>query len=229
MSIPRIAAMAIAFLLLVRPQSGYADYSTAPPPAPAELKVDLIFSGGHDTVGVDRGRPVILIAAALNVPPEVFREAFSHVKPAGPGQQPQEAQVRLNKQALMERLGPLGVTDDRLNEVSNYYRYRRESGELWRHADAAGFAVVRDNKIVSITITNPGAGYTTPPQVSLPVGITVYPMAVLAFGTDLAMNGSIAKIELNPIDDEEHAPSRILPAPPTIQDVPIHNPSPSSP
>ena len=127
---------------------------------PAEIKVPLIFRGGHDTEGVDRGRPVILIAAALNVPPAVFREAFTHVKPAGPGQHPEEAQVRLNKQALMERLAPYGVTDDRLNEVSNYYRYRRDSGELWRHVDAAGFAMIKGGKVVSVTITNPGAGYS---------------------------------------------------------------------
>jgi hypothetical protein len=160
------------------------------------MKVSLVFSNGHATVGVDRGRPIILIAAALKVSPEVFRNAFSHVKPAGPGQQPEPAQVQLNKQALLHYLEPYGVTDDRLNKVSNYYRYRRESGELWRHVDAAGYAIVRGGKIMSITITNPGAGYTTPPQISLLAGTTVYPMAVLAFGTDLATNGSVAKIEL---------------------------------
>jgi hypothetical protein len=51
------------------------------PPA-GVTKVPVVFSGGHDTVVVDRGRPVVLIAAALGVPDEVFREAFSHVRPA---------------------------------------------------------------------------------------------------------------------------------------------------
>ncbi len=174
-------------------------------PAPVgTMKVDLVFRGGHDTDPRDHGRPVVLVAAALGVPPEVFREAFSHVHPAPPGEQPEPAQVRLNKQALMEKLAPYGVTNDRLDEVSNYYRYRRESGELWRHIDAAGYALVQGGKIVSITITNPGAGYTTPPMVSVPgVALTVYPLAKLAFGTDLSRNGSIAGIEQAPIGDDK--------------------------
>jgi hypothetical protein len=145
-------------------------------------KVSLVFQGGHDTDPRDHGRPVALIAAALGVPAPVFREAFRHVHPAGPGQTPQDAQVRQNKQALMERLGPYGVTNDRLNEVSNYYRYRAGAGELWRHVDATGYALVRNGKIVSVVLTNPGAGYTVPPKVSAPgVALTVYPMAKLAY------------------------------------------------
>ena len=68
--------------------------ATALAQAPADTQVPIIFTGGHDTVGQDRGRPVILIAAALNVPPQVFRDAFSHVHPAGPGQEPDPDQVR---------------------------------------------------------------------------------------------------------------------------------------
>jgi hypothetical protein len=185
-------------------------------------KNPLVFSGGHDTAGVDRGRPVILIAAALGVSPQVFREAFRHVKPAPAGQQPDPAQVRLNKAALLQCLAPYGVTNDRLDEVSNYYRYRRESGELWRHVDAAGFAILRGNQIVSITITNPGAGYTSAPLVSLPVALTVYPMAVLAFGPNLATNGSISKTELNPINDmERHSSSSSSEG--VIQDVHVQS------
>jgi len=176
-----------------------ADDAPAPPDT---MKVDLVFRGGHDTDPRDHGRPVVLVAAALGVPPEVFREAFSHVHPAPPGEQPEPAQVRLNKQALMEKLAPYGVTNDRLDEVSNYYRYRRESGELWRHVDAAGYAIVQGGKIVSITISEPGAGYTTPPTVSVPgVALTVYPVAGLSSSTDLARNGSIATIDLRPVGD----------------------------
>lgn len=166
------------------------------------MKIPLVFTGGHDTDPRDHGRPVVLVAAALGVPPEVFREAFRHVHPAPPGEQPEPAQVRLNKQALMEKLAPYGVTNDRLDEVSNYYRYRRESGQLWRHVEAAGYAVVQGGKIVSITITNPGAGYTTPPVVSVPgVALTDYPVAVVVSSTDLARNGSIANIDLRPVGD----------------------------
>ncbi len=50
--------------------------------AKAERKVPVTFSGGHGTDPRDYGRPVVLIAAALKVKPEVFRKAFSGVRPA---------------------------------------------------------------------------------------------------------------------------------------------------
>ena len=58
-------------------------------------RVPVVFSGGRETEGVDHGRPVVLIAAALGVKPEVFREAFTHVHPAGPGSGgPTDAEAR---------------------------------------------------------------------------------------------------------------------------------------
>ncbi len=153
-------------------------------------------TGGHDTEGIDKGRPVILIASALNVPPEVFRKVFSGVKPAGPGQQPDEAQVRKNKQVLLEGLAPYGVTDDRLNEVSNYYRYRRSDGELWKHVDATAVATMRNGEVVSVTITNSGAGYSSPPHFSIAGIDQVKLKPVLSYGTDLATNGSIKEIKI---------------------------------
>jgi hypothetical protein len=162
-------------------------------------QVPVTFTGGHETDGPDRGRPVVLIAAALKVPPEVFREAFTHVKPAGPGQQPQEEQVRKNKHELMQRLAPYGVTDDRLNEVSNQYRYRRESGELWKHVEATAYATVSNGTVTGITITNPGSGYSSPPEVSIAGMPQVTATAVLSFGTDFATNGSVKEIRLGKI------------------------------
>src|SRR4051794_23144238 len=88
----------------------------------AETKA-LIFSGGHDTDPRDHGRPVVLIAAALGVKTEVFREAFSGVTPAG-DRRPTGDEARRNKAALMKVLQPLGITNERLDEVSNYYRYQ---------------------------------------------------------------------------------------------------------
>jgi len=157
-------------------------------------QVPVTFTGGYETDPQDRGRPVILIAAALNVPSEVFRKAFSNVKPAGPGEQPQPDQVRKNKQALMASLGPLGVTDERLNEVSNYYRYSRSRGEMWRHTEATGYATVRNGVVTGVTITNPGAGYSSPPQITI-VGMPALQVtATLSFGTDFEKNGSIKEI-----------------------------------
>ncbi len=56
-------------------------------------------SGGHDIGKNDFGRPVALIAAALGVKPDVFREAFSGVTPAR-GRGPTGDEARKNKAAL---------------------------------------------------------------------------------------------------------------------------------
>ena len=72
----------------------------------------------------------------LGVPAEVFREAFTHVKPAPAGEQPDPEQVQRNKRALLDALGKYGVNNDRLDEVSNMYRYRPGDENLWRHSDA---------------------------------------------------------------------------------------------
>ncbi|MBW7459054.1 hypothetical protein K0U00_33890, partial [Paenibacillus sepulcri] len=84
----------------------------------------VVISGGFDTDPVDHGRPVVLIAAALGVPTEVFREAFSGVTPAGAGSGgPTAEEAQQNKAALLKVLGSYGITNERLDEVSNYYRY----------------------------------------------------------------------------------------------------------
>ena len=101
-------------------------------------QVPVTISEGHATDGQDHGRPVILIANALGVKPEVFRDAFSHVHPANNGMGPTDGEARQNKYELMSRLSQYGVTDQRLNEVSNYYRYRREVTPLWRHRESSG-------------------------------------------------------------------------------------------
>jgi hypothetical protein len=174
-----------------------AQTTTATPPAaqPGTTQVPATITGGYDTVGADRGRPVVLIAAALKVPDQVFRDAFSHVKPAGPGQQPQEDQVRKNKQALMSALSPYGVTDDRLNEVSNYYRYSKSRGEMWRTTPAVVLATVSNGVVTGFTITNAGSGYSSPPTISVP-GANVSATAILSYGTDFATNGSIKEITI---------------------------------
>lgn len=163
-------------------------------------KVDLVFSGGHETDPRDRGRPVVLIAAALNVPPEVFRDAFTHVHPAPPGQNgPTDAEARANKQALMSALGPYGVTDDRLNTVSNYYRYRRDRGEMWPTAGAQGYATVQDGAVTSVVITNGGSGYSSPPSVSVAGMPAVVTVATLGFSTEFSKNGSVASVAPAPV------------------------------
>src|SRR3954462_1660650 len=79
-------------------------------------KVPVTFSGGHETDRRDHGRPVVLVAAGLGVAPEVFRDTFSGVHPAGPGSGgPTREEAQKNKQALMSVLGKYGITNDRLD------------------------------------------------------------------------------------------------------------------
>ena len=157
-------------------------------------RVPVVFSEGHDTNPVDRGRPVILVAGALGVAPEVFREAFSHVHPARAGGGPTPEQARENKAALMGALAKFGVTNDRLDEVSNHYRYVRSRGELWPTQPAVANALVKGGAIIGYEVVNGGSGYTTPPTVSVPDFKNVAPKVELAFGKNFESNGSVSAI-----------------------------------
>jgi hypothetical protein len=179
------AAASIAALTLVLGAQGAP--AAATPPTAARI------TGGHATDPRDGGRPVVLIAAALGVPAEVFREAFSAVTPAAGGQEPDPEQVRLNKEALLRVLAPYGVTNERLDEVSNYYRYNGSAGEVWRQTAASARAVVRNHKVVSVRIVRAGAGYSSTPRVTLVGYPKVKVRATVAY---LATNGRVAKLTL---------------------------------
>jgi len=160
-------------------------------------RIDLVFTGGHETDPRDHGRPDVLIAAAMGVPTEVFREAFSHVTPAREGHpSPEEAQR--NKAALLRTLGPHGLTNERIDEVSNYYRYNRRAGqEVWRSTPATGYATVKDGVVTGVTITDPGSGYSSEPTVSVPGMPQVRLAAKLAFGKEFSRNGSIVELAVS--------------------------------
>lgn len=167
----------------------------ADPLPPGVTRTPLVFSGGHDLVPVDHGRPVVLIAAALGVKDQVFRDAFSRVRPAGPGSGgPTDTEARANKKVLMDALGKYGVTNDRLNAVSGFYRYKAWDGEMWKHQEATGNALVKDGSVVGYEITSAGFGYTTPPKVTVPLLPQAIAKVTLAFGKDFKTNGSVAGI-----------------------------------
>src|SRR5689334_22362250 len=128
---------------------GLAFAATAQSP---EQKVELVISGGHETDPRDHGRPVVLIANALGVKPEVFREAFSHVTPAAAGTEPKPEQVTRNKKALLSALAPYGVTNDLLDRVSDYYRYQPHRGRLWPTTSAKAYGILSGGIVKSITI-----------------------------------------------------------------------------
>ncbi len=96
----------------------------------------------------------------------------------------------------MKVLGPLGVTNERLDTVSNQYRYPPGRGNLWRHEAAKAYATIRDGRVVGFTITHAGSGYTSAPKISVPGFDPLKATATLAFGTDFKANGSIKEIKL---------------------------------
>ncbi|WP_141504730.1 hypothetical protein [Paenibacillus luteus] len=158
----------------------------------------ISITGGYETDAVDHGRPVVLIAAALGVPTEVFRKAFSGVTPAGANSDgPTSEEAQANKAALLKVLVPYGITNERLDEVSNYYRYNGSKCEVWTHTAATATTLLTDGVVTGIKITNAGAGYSSNPTIKItgPSG-TFTAVATLAFSTDLKTNGSLASITL---------------------------------
>jgi hypothetical protein len=168
---------------------------TVAPARAGEDRMPLEFSGGHQIGDNDFGRPVVLIAAALGVKPEEFRDAFSGVTPAK-GRGPSREEARRNKGALMKVLGPLGVTNERLDAVSDYYRYQPQKGELWTTVPATGYAVVEDGKVKKVVITQPGSGYSSSPKVTIRGKDSVSLKASLSFDKDLKRNGAVRSVEL---------------------------------
>jgi hypothetical protein len=183
------------FLLAAEPK-GQSPPATQRAAAADETHVPLTITGGHDTDPRDHGRPVILVAAGLKVPEEVFRETFTHVRPSHDGP-PTAERAQQNKKALMDGLAKYGVTNERLDEVSNFYRYQAQKGQLWKNASAAGYAVVKNGKIASIVVTEPGYGYSSEPKVSVK-GFGLVLKTTIAYGTDLMKNGSIKEVVVAP-------------------------------
>lgn len=163
---------------------------------PKDVKrVPVKFTGGYDTDPRDKGRPVVLVAGALGVKPEVFRDAFSRVHPAGPGSGgPTEAEARKNKEALMSVLGKYGITNDRLDTVSNRYRYMKSKGEMWKSRPATANALVKDGAVVGYEIVNAGYGYSSAPTITVPSVSNAKAKVELAFDKDFEKNGSISAI-----------------------------------
>jgi hypothetical protein len=157
------------------------------------MKAPVEFTGGHEIGKNDFGRPVVLMAAALGVTPEQFREAFSGVRPAR-GRGPTGEEQRKNKEALMRVLAPLGVTNERMDEVANYYRFRPQERELWPTEEAEAYAEVKGGRIVGVVVTAAGSGYSSPPVVRVEGFETAKLFATLLLSEELEKNGSVASV-----------------------------------
>lgn len=160
-----------------------------------ETTIPVEISSGHTLGKQDFGRPVTLIAAALKVQPEVFRQAFSGVTPAR-GRGPTGDQARKNKAALLKVLAPHGVSNERLDEVSDYYRFRPESGKIWTHKPAEAHAVIVKGKIDRIVVTEPGHGYCSTPTIVIPGFEKAEFEVTLSYSTDFKKNGAVSAITL---------------------------------
>jgi len=189
---PSLSRLAIVLLILVcgremaKPNQTRAD----------ETKIPVTFSGGHDLGKNDYGRPINLMAAGLGVKPDEFRQAFSGVRPAH-GRGPTSEEARRNKEALMKVLGPLKVTNERMDEVANYYRFRPQNGELWPTKDAEAYAIVVDGVVKKIVVTNPGSGYNTPPKAVVKGYEKIHFAAKVKYDKDLKKNGGVEAVEIS--------------------------------
>lgn len=161
---------------------------------PTTKMVAVRISGGHATDPRDGGRPVVLVAAALGVPTEVFRTAFSGVTPAAAGSEPDPAQVQRNKAALLKVLAPYGVTNETLDAASNRYRFNGSVGETWPQTAATAKAIIRHGRVVALKIVRAGAGFSSTPRVTIPGHPRVTVRATLAYGRDVTANGSLASL-----------------------------------
>ena len=174
--------------------SAQAAQNAAVSAAASDRTRKVIISGGHATKASDNGRPVKLIAAALGVPTQVFRDAFSRVTPTPDGSDPSGEQARANKEILLATLAPYGVSNEQLDTVSDYYRYF--GGGLWAHETAEVKAVVRRGEVRRFRIINAGAGYSSSPKIKVRGFPNLKVKAKVSYGTDLATNGSIVKLKV---------------------------------
>jgi hypothetical protein len=162
--------------------------------AASSSEVSVTITGGYETVASDGGRPTILIASALGIPQTTFQLAFSGVTPAKGGQ-PTTSEELANKAALLRVLSPLGITNDRLDEVSDYYRYLESSGQVWTRVAAEATATVVNGTVTKITITKAGSGYSSVPVITV-VGSTSKLSAAISYSTDFTTNGRISAINI---------------------------------
>ena len=95
----------------------------------------------------------------------------------------------------MAVLGPHGVTNERMDEVADYYRFRPQEGELWPTREAEAYAEVEGGRIARIVVTEGGSGYSSPPT-AMVKGFEGEKFEVrLRFSKTLEENGEVESVE----------------------------------
>ena len=177
----------------VRLRAANANGQSAPSSDALAGVASVSFTGGYETDPSDGQRPTRLIAAALGVTQAQFQLAFSGVTPSQGGEPSPELAAR-NKAVLMSVLGPLGVTNDRLDEVSNYYRFQGSRGETWPRTPAAATATVTNGVLSGFTVTTAGSGYSSTPSVVLQGVSGASAAATISYTRDFATNGALTAL-----------------------------------
>lgn len=98
----------------------------------------------------------------------------------------------------MKALGKYGITNERLDKVSDYYRYMGRRGELWKNKPALVNALIKDGKIIGYEIVKGGSGYSSSPTISVSNHPEAMAKVELGFSTDLEFNGTISGITILP-------------------------------
>lgn len=155
----------------------------------------VILSGGYDTASDDGGRPVSLIAGALGIPDEVFRNAFSFVTPENMGHLNRET-AQNNKAQLLSQLSPYGISNSSLDTVTNRYRYPPGSNAIWEHTPATIAAVIEDGTLVGFEILDGGNGYTSEPRIRVRGFGRIAVDVTLSYTSDFTKNGALTAITL---------------------------------
>lgn len=189
-SLISIRRIAVAFL-------GLAAFGTMPAESSQVTRVPVLISGGHQTDPRDHGRPVVLVAGGLGVSPGIFRDAFTGVNPVAPGSYPDQGRARQNKSVLLSALSKYGITNQKLDSVSDYYRYQPGVGQLWPTKAAVIIAHVNNGKVTSFEVNDGGSGYSSQPSISVP-GVRCGPVAVnISYSQNLQRNGTIDSVTLS--------------------------------
>jgi len=158
-------------------------------------RYDVTIVGGYETNPVDMGRPTILIGSALGITEEIFSDAFSGVTPEPQGHLNEEI-AQANKAILLAALAPYGITNERLDEVTNYYRYPPGSTIIWEHTPAEIVAIVENRKVIRFEIINGGAGYTSIPTLEVPGLGTMAAEITVSYSENFSTNGAITSVTL---------------------------------
>lgn len=94
----------------------------------------------------------------------------------------------------MSVLAKYGITNDRLDTVSNRYRYVRSHGEMWPAKEAVANAIVQNGVVTGYEIVSGGYGYSSAPTITVPNVKTAPAKVELGFSKDFEANGSVSKI-----------------------------------